>query len=60
MSWFSGRIDPSTGRNKRDKGPVKDREGMRPQRHNGKIVRGGRLEFQRGKVTGKQQSKSWW
>jgi len=60
MSWFSGHIDPSTGRNRRDKSPVTDKKGMRPQRYNGRIVRGGRKAFRDGKVTGRQEILSWW
>jgi len=66
MSWFTGkqhshegghkssRIDPSTGRNKRDKGPVTETRGARPQRRNGKIVPGGRAEHRRAQKTGRK------
>lgn len=33
MSWFkNSRIDPSTGRNKRDKSPLREPTGMQPRR----------------------------
>jgi hypothetical protein len=57
----NSRIDPATGRNKRDKGPVTDTRGVRPQRWNGQIVKGGRAEAARAKRTGlPRKSRSWW
>jgi hypothetical protein len=57
---FRGHIDPSTGRNRRDKGPTRATPGG-PQRHNGAIVRGGRLEYQRARATGTEpRPRPWW
>jgi len=56
-----GRIDTSTGRNKRDKGTVTETRGVRPQRWNGKIVAGGRAAAAREKTTGvAEPKKPWW
>lgn len=73
MSWFTGkqrshsgghkstRIDPSTGQNKRVKVTVKPKRGAQPQRQNGKIVSGGRVEHRRAQKTGRlAKSRSWW
>jgi hypothetical protein len=55
------RIDPATGRNKRDKSPVTQTRGVRPQRFNGRIVKGGRAEAARAKKTGlPRKTRSWW
>jgi hypothetical protein len=40
---------PATGRKRRDKGPVAERRGPRPERRNGVIVPKGRLAFKRAK-----------
>ena len=48
-----GHIDPSTGRNKRDKSTERETHGG-PERWNGKIVKGGRLAHQRDRKTGKK------
>lgn len=58
MGLFSGKsgnghIDRSTGRNRRDKSPVRDTHGG-PKRWNGKVVPKGRLEHQRDRKTGRK------
>jgi hypothetical protein len=65
MSWFSGKghIDPGTGRNKRDKSPLRTRDtgsrGGGVPRHNGKAV--DRAEWRRSQKTGRPvQSKGFW
>jgi hypothetical protein len=46
------RRDPATGRKMRERAAMdKDRNGPRPERHNGKIVRGGRLAAARARNT---------
>jgi hypothetical protein len=47
----AGRVDTSTGRNKRDKGPQRETRVLAPQRYSGRIVRGGRLAFARARAT---------
>lgn len=51
-----GHIDPGTGRNKRDKCTQRETHGgpKRASDGSGKIVRGGRLEHQRDRKTGKK------
>jgi hypothetical protein len=48
-----GRIDTSTGRNKRDKVTQREVTVLRPERQigTGQIVRGGRLAFVRARAT---------
>jgi hypothetical protein len=46
-----GRIDTSTGRNKRDKSTMRETRVLAPRRQNGRIVRGGRLAFMRARAT---------
>ena len=53
-----GRIDRSTGRNKRDKGAVTERRGVRPDRFNGKII--SRADWRREQKTGRKQTRGWW
>jgi hypothetical protein len=48
----AGRIDTSTGRNKRDKSPIRTTRKLAPERYSGSIVRKGKLDFQRKKTTG--------
>ena len=68
MGWFSsssawtasakhsGHIDPSTGRNKRDKSPVR---GSGAPRRNGKVV--DRAEWRRSQKTGRpMHGKGFW
>jgi hypothetical protein len=52
------RIDSSTGRNKRDKGTVTETRGIRPERHNGKII--SRADWRREQKTGRRQTRGWW
>jgi hypothetical protein len=47
----AGRIDTSTGRNKRDKSPMREDRVLGPERYSGRIVRGGRLAFARARAT---------
>jgi hypothetical protein len=47
--WNKGHIDTSTGRNKRDKSPIRETRVNGPKRWNGKIVNKGKLDFQRSK-----------
>ena len=49
-----GRINPATGRNKREAVNHREQHGGGPQRRDGKIVRKGRLDFQRDRKTGKK------
>ena len=51
--WIKGRIDTSTGRNKRDKCTVNERKGVRPERQigTGKIV--SRAAWRRSQKTGR-------
>ena len=59
--YRKGRIDISTGRNKRDKCTVTEVRGVRPQRWNGKIVPGARAAAAREKKTGvAEPAKPWW
>jgi hypothetical protein len=64
MSWFkNSHIDPSSGRNKRDKSPLRTHEtgsrGGGVPRRNGRAVN--RAEWRRSQKTGRPiQSKSWW
>jgi hypothetical protein len=44
-----GRIDPATGRNKRDGRPLGKKGIAAPKRENGHIVPKGKLNFQRDK-----------
>lgn len=46
-----GRIDPATGRKMRDKVKNEPARGPRPERWNGKIVKGGKLAHQRTRRT---------
>ena len=63
MAWKprAGRIDTSTGRNKRDKGPITETRGIRPQRWNGKVLPGARAQAAREKRTGViEPLRRWW
>jgi hypothetical protein len=51
------RIDTATGRNKRDKGTVNERRGIRPERHNGRII--SRADWRREQKTGVKQTRGW-
>ena len=51
-------VDSSTGRNKRDKSPVTEKRGIRPERHNGKII--SRADWRREQKTGVKQTRGWW
>ena len=59
MSWFTNsHVDPSTGRNKRDKGPVRGSHGG-PKRHNGKPI--SKAAWRRAQRTGREeQSGGFW
>lgn len=61
MGLFRGRIDPATGRNTRDKGTLGDSKtwGIRPERQNGRIIRGGRAKAAREKKTGVREPRGW-
>ena len=54
----SSHIDRSTGRNKRDKSPVTETRGIRPQRHNGRII--SRADWRREQKTSRAQTRGWW
>jgi hypothetical protein len=59
FSSKNSRIDPATGRNRRDNTRRATHGG--PQRHNGKVVPKGRLEHQRARATGTApRRRSWW
>jgi hypothetical protein len=51
-------IDPATGRNKRDKGPWTETRGVRPARHDGRII--SRADWRREQKTGRKQTRGWW
>jgi hypothetical protein len=53
QKYRRGRVDTSTGRNKRDKSPLRERRVLAPERQigTGRIVRGGRLAFARARRT---------
>lgn len=55
--WIKGRIDTSTGRNKRDKCTVNERKGLRPGRQigTGKII--SRAEFRRQQKTARRRGR---
>jgi hypothetical protein len=63
MSWFkNSHIDPSTGRNKRDKSPLRTRDtgsrGGGAPRRNGKAV--DRAEWRRSQKTGRPMRRKGW
>ena len=57
MGW-GAKKDPATGRSKREAVGRQGRKGG-PLRSNGKIVRKGRLEFQRAKAESRPRPQPW-
>lgn len=53
MGW-GAKKNPATGRSKREAVNHRDRSGGGPKRSNGKIVRKGRLDFQRERRAGRR------